>query len=130
MIKPIIRLLIIVSMLAISTIFSFYTYYYGKNIIESFQFASAKSIAYTIAENILFSLADAKIKGKESSSFILLSQSILLITDDNKIIVNVENTNYTIDIPINLSITPIHTTILALNITSYPNGTIQIIKVK
>ena len=130
MIRPIIRLLLIVSMLAISTIFSFYTYYYGKNIIESFQFASAKSIAYTITENILSSLADAKIKGKESSSFILLSQSILLITDDNKIIVNVENTNYTIDIPINLSITPIHTTILALNITSYPNGTIQIIKVK
>ncbi len=130
MIKPIIRILLIGSMLSISTLFSFYTYYYGKNIIESFQFASAKSIAYTITENILFSLANAKIKGKESSSFILLSQSILLITEENKINVYVGNINYTIEIPLSISITPIHTTILALNITAYPNGIIQIIKVK
>ncbi|MCC6013669.1 MAG: hypothetical protein LM593_04795 [Candidatus Verstraetearchaeota archaeon] len=130
MIKPIIRLLIIGSMLAISTLFSFYTYYYGKNLIESFQYASAKSIAYTITENILSSLANAKIKGKESSSSILLSQSVLLIVEENRVTVGVGSTNYSIKIPINISITPIRTTILALNITAYPNGTIKIIKVK
>jgi hypothetical protein len=117
-------------MLAISTLFSFYTYYYGKNLIESFQYASAKSIAYTITENILSSLANAKIKGKESSSSILLSQSVLLIVEENRVTVGVGSTNYSIKIPINISITPIRTTILALNITAYPNGTIKIIKVK
>ena len=128
--RPLVRILLVGALLALSASFASLFYVQGQNFAEAARQTSAASAAYAVAGAVVSAAADAKVKGMPVNSTVIFSQPISVTAGVKTITVSPGGTGravsstITLQAPVNIAAASV--TALALNITAYPNGTVYI----
>jgi hypothetical protein len=130
--RPLVRILLVGTLLAVSVSFASLCYVQGQNFAAAARQSSATSAAYAVAGAVASAAADAKVQGLPVSSVVLFSQPVAVTAGGRTVTVspggtgNPVNSSITLTAPVNIA--AVSVTALALNVTAYPDGTVHIVR--